>query len=142
MKSSIFVLAIFILTCQSSARKPRKMDSWRSEQFVPYIKECLGKINLLFPIQPSYQITLSKNQACRPLGLTNILSNTEIQNLEIFTIARKIERINAKQIIRNWVYLVETKMWRARDEQLKKEITQLFNEYDGCDLGQKLAELE
>ena len=76
------------------------------------------------------------------MGLTNILSNTEIQNLEIFTIARKIERIDAKQIIRNWVYLVETKMWRAREEQLKKEITQLFNEYDGCDLGQKLAELE
>ena len=142
MKSSIFVFALFILTCQSSARNPKKMDSWRSEQFVPYIKECLGKINLLFPIQPSYQITLSKNQACRPLGLTNILSNTEIQTLEIFTITRKIERINAKQIIRNWVYLVETKMWRARLEETKKQITQLFNEYDGCDLGQKLAELE
>ena len=142
MKSSIFVFALFILTCQSSARNPKKMDSWRSEQFVPYIKECLGKINLLFPIQPSYQITLSKNQACRPLGLTNILSNTEIQTLEIFTITRKIERINAKQIIRNWVYLVETKMWRARHDQTKKEIEKLFDEYHGCELNQKLADLQ
>ena len=135
MKSSIFVFAFFILTCQSDAGK---MDSWRSEQFVPYIKECLGKLNLLFPIRSSYQITLSKNQACRPQGLTNILSNNEIQNLEIFT--RKIERIDAKQIIRNWVYLVETKMWRARLEQRKKEITKLFNENHGCDLNQKLLQ--
>ena len=135
MKSSIFVFAFFILTCQSAAGN---MDSWRSEQFVPYIKECLGKLNLLFPIRSSYQITLSKNQACRPQGLTNILSNNEIQNLEIFT--RKIERIDAKQIIRNWVYLVETKMWRARLEQRKKEITKLFNENHGCDLNQKLLQ--
>ena len=137
MKSSIFVFAFCILTCQSDAGK---MDSWRSDQFVPYIKECLGKLNLLFPIRSSYQITLSKNQACRPQGLTNILSNNEIQNLEIFT--RKIERIDAKQIIRNWVYLVETKMWRARLEQRKKEITKLFNENHGCDLNQKLADLQ
>ena len=137
MKSSIFVFVFFILTCQSDAGK---MDPWRSEQFVPYIKECLGKLNLLFPIRSSYQIPLSKIQACRPQGLTNILSNNEIQNLEIFT--RKIERIDAKQIIRNWVYLVETKMWRARLEQRKKEITKLFNEYHGCDLNQKLADLQ
>ena len=140
MKSSIFVFALFILTCQSSKSSTRKMDSWKSGQFVPYIKECLDKLNLLFPIQSSYQITLSRIQACRPQGLTNILSNNEIQNLEIFT--RKIERIDAKQIIRNWVYLVETKMWRARLEQRKKEITKLFNENHGCDLNQKLADLQ
>ena len=89
MKSSIFVFVFFILTCQSDAGK---MDPWRSEQFVPYIKECLGKLNLLFPIRSSYQITLSKIQACRPQGLTNILSNEEIQN-EFEILMNKIEPI-------------------------------------------------
>ena len=93
MKSSIFVFALFILTCQSSKSSARKMDSWRSEQFVPYIKECLGKMNLLFPIQPSYQITLSKNQVCLPPWLTieKILPNT---SSSLFT--KKVEKVNQR----------------------------------------------
>ena len=151
MKSSIFVFAFFILTCQSAARKNARkidiMDSWRSEQFVPYIKECLDKLNLLFPIRSSYQKTLSRNQVCRPQGLTTILADKEIQDFESFMnrfapIKWYLERIDAKQIIKNWTYLVETKMWRARHEHTKKIIEQLFNENHGCDLNQKLEDLQ
>ena len=81
------MFAFFILTCQSAARKNARkidiMDSWRSEQFVPYIKECLDKLNLLFLIRSSYQKTLSRNQVCRPQGLTTILADKEIQDFEI-----------------------------------------------------------
>ena len=144
MKSSFFVFAFFILMCQSDAGK---MDSWRSEQFVPYIKECLDKLNLLFPIRSSYQKTLSRNQVCRPQGLTTILADKEIQDFEILMnnfepLKWYLEQIHAKEIIKNWIYLVETKMWRARHEQTKKEIEKLFNENHGCDLNQKLADLD
>ena len=139
MKSSMFVLALFILTCQSSAGK---MDSWRSEQFVPYIRKCLTTWNLLFPIRLSHQISLQfKESGLWSPGFNHyLLSNKEIKNFEI--LMNKIESINAKQIIRNWVYLVETKMWRARHDQTKKEIEKLFDEYHGCELNQKLADLQ
>ena len=80
-------------------------------------------------------------------GLTTILADKEIQDFESFMnrfapIKWYLERIDAKQIIKNWTYLVETKMWRARHEHTKKIIEQLFNENHGCDLNQKLEDLQ
>ena len=123
MKSSNFVLALFVLTCQSSARNRNfvKRESSSLEQFVPCtsLADCLGNFNLLFPIRLNFNPITAYDRLKSHYQGKKGWSNKEIQNFE--RLDNKIERINAKENVKKRIHLAESKMWRARIQRRKKE---------------------
>lgn len=121
MKSSNFVLALFILTCQSSAENLLKRESPSLEQFVPCasLAECLGNFNLLFPIRLNFNPITAYDRLKSHYQGNKGWSNKEIQKFE--KLKSKIERINAKENVKKRIHLAEMKMWRARILRKKEE---------------------
>ena len=123
MKSSNFVFALFVLTCQSSARNRNfvKRESSSLEQFVPCtsLADCLGNFNLLFPIRLNFNPITAYDRLKSHYQGKKGWSDKEIQKFE--SLKNKIERINAKENVKKRIHLAESKMWRARIQRRKKE---------------------
>ena len=121
MKSSKFVFALFLLTCQSSAENLVKRESPNLKQFVPCasLAECLGNFNLLFPIRLNFNPITAYDRLKSHYQGKKGWSDTEIQNFE--KLKNKIERINVKENVKQRIHLAETKMLRARILRKKKE---------------------
>ena len=121
MKSSNFVFALFLLTCQSSAENLVKRESPNLKQFVPCasLAECLGNFNLLFPIRLNFNPITAYDRLKSHYKGKKGWSDKEIQNFE--KLKNKIERINAKENVKKRIHLAEKKMWRARILRKKKE---------------------
>ena len=123
MKSSNFVFALFVLTCQSSAgnRNFVKRESSSLEQFVPCtsLADCLGNFNLLFPIRLNFNPIIAYDRLKSHYQGKKGWSDKEIQKFE--SLKNKIERINAKESVKKRIHLAEMKMKRARILRKKKE---------------------
>ena len=121
MKSSNFVFALFLLTCQSSAENLVKRESPNLKQFVPCtsLADCLGNFNLLFPIRLNFNPITAYDRLKSHYQGKKGWSDKEIQNFE--KLKNKIERINVKENVKKRIHLAEKKMWRARILRKKKE---------------------
>ena len=121
MKSSNFVFALFILTCQSSAENLVKRDSPSLQQFVPCasLAECLVNFNLLFPIRLNFNPITAYDRLKSHYQGKKGWSNKEIQNFE--KLKNKTGRINAKENVKKRIHLAKKKLWRARILRKKEE---------------------
>ena len=122
MKSSNFVFALFILTCQESAgNRNVKRESWNLQEFVPCsnLAECLGNFNLIFPIRLNFNSITAYDRLKSHYQGKKGWSNKEIQRFD--SLRNKMKRINGKENVKKRKHLAEMKMWRARIIRRKKE---------------------
>ena len=98
----------------SGEQKFVKRESQSLEKFVPCdnLAECLGNFNLLYPLRLNFNPITAYDRIKSHYQGNKGWKNREIQRFE--SLQNKMERVNAKEDVKNEIFLSEKKLLKAR----------------------------